>query len=152
MAVEIERKFLVASEWPKPKRGVLCVQGYLQSEKRCSIRVRTMGAKAFLTIKSAAKGLARQEFEYPIPPGDARALLRLCERAPVRKIRYEVRYRGGLWEIDEFLGDNRGLVVAEIELSSERQKIARPPWVGEEVSDDARYLNAALYRKPYRRW
>lgn len=152
MAVEIERKFLVGRGWPKPKKGLDCVQGYLHSEKRCTIRVRTMGEKAFLTIKSATKGLSRQEFEYAIPADDARALLELCERPPIRKVRYHVRYRGALWEIDEFQGDNRGLLVAEIELKSERQKIALPPWIGEEVSGDPRYLNAALYRRPFRFW
>lgn len=152
MGLEIERKFLVARAWPKPARGEDCRQGYLATGKRCTVRVRTMGRKAFLTIKSAGKGLTRQEFEYPVPVKDALALLALGERPPVRKVRYRVRHGGRVWEVDEFKGGNAGLVVAEIELASERQRFPRPPWLGKEVTHDARYLNSSLYRRPFRSW
>jgi adenylate cyclase len=152
MATEIERKFLVERGWPKPKRGLETRQGYLVAEKGLTVRVRTMGKKAYLTVKAAAKGIARREFEYEVPRADALALLKLCGRAPVEKTRYLVRHRGRTWEVDVFAGANAGLVVAELELGSETERFPRPEWLGKEVTRDRRYLNASLYERPYRSW
>ena len=111
-----------------------------------------MGERAVLTVKGAAQGAARPEFEYEIPLADAKELLRLCEKPLIEKTRYRVESGGLVWEVDEFHGVNEGLVVAECELEAEDQAIARPDWVGEEVTDDPRYYNANLVARPYRDW
>jgi len=161
MAVEIERKFLVKGEgWRAASHEVLpMAQGYLNDAAsldsgtmRSSVRVRLSGGSAWLNIKSHEIGRSRQEFDYPVPVEDARALLALCVGGTVEKRRHLVRYRGHLWEVDEFLGDNAGLVVAEIELGSPDEDFARPDWLGEEVTDDTRYYNLALATHPYVRW
>lgn len=153
MALEIERKFLVASDtWRDGPPGVRICQGYLTRDPARTVRVRLAGERGFLTIKGASEGISRQEFEYPIPAAEARALLELCLPPLLDKIRHERWHEGRLWEIDEFLGDNAGLVVAEIELDDAAAAFARPAWLGREVSDDPRYFNARLAVAPWRGW
>lgn len=156
MAVEIERKFLVSTAaWldaPERKRGVLYRQGYVASAGGRTVRVRIAGKQAFLTIKGPTVSLSRAEFEYPLPLADARLLLdTLCDGL-IEKLRYRVRFRGKLWEIDEFHGANAGLVLAEIELGSEAERFDRPVWVGREVSHLARYFNVNLGKRPFNSW
>ena len=153
MGIEIERKFLLRDDsWrAAADAGTRFVQGYLGGA-RCSVRVRREGDVACLNIKSLALGTTRQEFEYAIPVPDAEALLAsFCDRS-VEKIRYLVDFAGKRWEIDEFLGDNAGLVVAEIELEREDEPFQRPSWLGDEVTDDGRYYNVNLVKHPYRDW
>jgi len=153
MGIEIERKFLsLDASWrDAADAGTRYVQGYLGGEK-CSVRVRREGNEARLNIKSLTLGTTRQEFEYAIPVADAEALLAsFCEQR-VEKIRYHVDFAGKRWEIDEFLGDNAGLVLAEIELTSEDEPFERPAWLGDEVTDDLRYYNINLVRHPFRNW
>jgi adenylate cyclase len=154
MGTEIERKFLViGNAWRELAVGTEYRQGYLCSGSDRTVRVRIAGGKAFLTIKGKSSGISRMEFEYAIPVEDARVLLaELCEQPVIDKIRYKVDYRGFVWEVDEFLGDNAGLLVAEIELEEEEQAFEKPPWVGAEVSADRRYSNAGLVRLPFSRW
>lgn len=153
MAKEIERKFLVTgTDWRKGS-GVRYRQGYLTSNPDCTVRVRVAGRKAMLTVKGLSQGAARDEFEYPIPLKDAEQMLKtLCERPLIEKTRFRIPYRGLVWEVDVFDGDNRGLIVAEVELKDERQPVPAPPWVGREVTDDPRYYNSNLAKKPFRRW
>jgi adenylate cyclase len=152
MATEIERKFLVSgTEW-KNGPGTAYCQGYLNRSKERTVRVRIAGAQAFLTIKGLAQGISRLEFEYEIPLADAEQLLTLCDGPLIQKMRYIVHHQGNCWEVDEFFGDNQGLVVAEIELQDENQRFERPAWVGAEVSDDARYFNSNLASQPYSQW
>lgn len=154
MSVEIERKFLVRGDaWRTQGEGMLLRQGYLSSSPDRIVRVRIEGNEARLTIKGRSVGATRGEWEYPIPWEDARVLLdSLCERPIIEKIRYRISFQGMLWEVDEFLGENLGLIVAEIELETEEQTFNRPEWVGEEVTHDARYFNASLLRHPYKDW
>ena len=154
MAREIERKFLVQeSSWRAGAVGVHYRQGYLHSSRECSVRVRIAGEQAFLTIKGATLGMSRDEYEYAIPMADALAMLdHLCPQPQIEKIRYRLEYCGFFWEIDEFLGENQGLIVAEIELPSEEQIFALPDWVGIEVTGEAKYYNACLCRHPFRTW
>ena len=154
MGKEIERKFLIKSEaWRNLVPGVLYRQGYLCSAKERTVRVRLGGEKAFLTIKGLTVGATRAEYEYEIPVRDARAMLDdLAEKPLIEKIRYRIPYEGLIWEVDEFLGDNAGLIVAEVELGSEEQTFVKPAWVGKEVSDDPRYFNSNLARHPFRQW
>lgn len=161
MALEIERKFLVTGDgWRQAAHAVTpMAQGYLNDlaamdsgAMRASVRVRIAGDAAFLNIKSRELGHTRQEFDYPIPPADARALLALCVGGLVDKRRHCVMHAGHLWEVDEFLGDNAGLVVAEIELRAAGEAFERPAWLGAEVTDVARYYNLALATHPYAQW
>ena len=159
MGVEIERKFLVASDaWRgEVVRSTPLRQGYLCSQSGRTVRVRIAGDAAFLTIKGPADaaGVSRAEWEYSIPVVDAlRMLDTLCERPQVEKVRHEVPAAGGTlkWEVDEFLGDNAPLVVAEIELPAPDAPFARPPWLGMEVSADPRYRNSCLAGHPYATW
>jgi len=153
MGVEIERKFLVQGQaWKDDGPGEFISQGYLNRDPARTVRVRIKGEAAWLTIKGQNEGLARAEFEYPLPLADAKQLLGLCEGPRIEKIRREIQHAGMLWEVDEFLGDNAGLVVAEIELSSAEQRFERPPWLGEEVSQDPRYFNSQLVNNPYTHW
>lgn len=151
MGVEIERKFLVKdSSWRQGAEGKFYCQGYLSRDKERTVRVRRVGEQAFLTIKGSSEGPSRLEYEYAIPVQDGQELLdNLCEQPLIEKIRYLVPYGGMDWEVDEFRGANRGLVVAEIELSSPEQEIERPPWLGEEVTGDVRYYNSSLVARPY---
>ncbi len=154
MGIEIERKFLVGGNGWKAAagEGVRCKQGYLDSGQGTTVRVRIIGEQAFLTIKGATTGITRSEFEYEIPVPDADELLVLCGEAIVEKRRYFIQHVGMLWELDVFSGANAGLVMAEIELESERQPFALPEWVGEEVSSDPRYRNGHLARYPFTTW
>lgn len=154
MGLEIERKFLVTGRgWRRGARRSRLSQGYLLAEKDKSVRVRLEDGRGTVTIKGPSRGAGRAEYEYAIPAKDARELLRgLCEKPLIEKTRHRARFRGLLWEIDEFAGANRGLVVAEVELRREGQKVALPSWVGREVTSDPRYLNANLFKKPYTRW
>jgi CYTH domain-containing protein len=154
MAQEIERKFLLAGEgWRGLAEGIAYRQGYLCAGKERSVRVRIAGDRGFLTIKGATIGAARSEYEYEIPLTDAREMLdALCPQPQIEKKRYSIPYRGFIWEIDEFFGLNQGLIVAEIELEREDQPFERPNWIGEEVTGDTRYYNAALCAAPYTTW
>ena len=154
MSIEIERKFLVAAEsWQRQVvRTRRIKQAYLCASGPASIRVRLQDAEAVLTIKSAEAGLSRQEFEYAIPAADAGHLLALRQGAIIEKIRHDVPDGGCMWEVDVFLGENEGLVVAEIELESAGQDFGRPAWLGEEITGDHRYYNAELAQHPFSRW
>lgn len=153
MGLEIERKFLVDPEkWKPSGTGKQIVQAYLNVSPESSVRVRIKGERAFLTIKGRSKSIARPEFEYEIPPGDARELLKLAVTGLVEKIRYEVDYRGFVWEVDVFQGRNSGLLMAEIELESEDQEFPLPDWLLEEVSGDVRYYNSYLSAHPFQSW
>ena len=153
MGLEIERKFLVVGEpWKSLPQGALMRQGYLLASPDKVVRVRIEGESAMLTIKGEAVGLVRGEWEYPIPVADAAELLTLCEQPLIEKYRYRIEFDQMLWEVDVFIGDNAGLVVAEIELESEHQQFTRPEWIGEEVTHDTRYLNSNLMRHPYPQW
>lgn len=154
MALEIERKFLTVSDrWKTLAEGITYRQGYLSSEKERTVRVRTVETRGFLTVKGASRGAVRVEFEYEIPLVDARQMLdHLCEKPLIEKIRRKITHAGLVWEVDEFLGENQGLVVAEVELATEDQAVTLPDWVGVEVTHDARYFNSNLARTPYSRW
>ena len=161
MGIEIERKFLVTDDrWRAAAHAVVpMAQGYIndmgaldRGDQKASVRVRIEGDAAALNLKSRTLGRSRQEFDYPIPVADARALLALCVGGLVDKRRHLVRYEGLVWEVDEFLGDNAGLVVAEVELDDPDQHVPLPPWVGAEVTDQARYYNVALASRPYALW
>lgn len=154
MGIEIERKFLLAGDaWRGLGQAVLLRQGYLSSARERVVRVRIEGEQAMLTIKGANVGASRGEWEYPIPLADAVELLDgLCEQPLIEKYRHRVEHAGMVWEVDEFLGANAGLLVAEIELASEDQPFEKPEWIGAEVSGDARYYNANLIRHPFSQW
>ena len=152
MAMEIERKFLVTADDWRSADGVLYRQGYLNRDKSRTVRVRIAGDEAFLTIKGKTSGISRSEFEYAIPVSEAQDLLALCDGALVEKIRRKIPFAGLIWEVDEFLGANAGLVVVEVELASVDQVFDKPAWVGEEVSDDPRYFNASLSTYPFNAW
>jgi adenylate cyclase len=154
MAKEIERKFLVNDmTWRDGAIGTEYWQGYLCLGPPVAVRVRVSQDKAVLNIKRATMNITRDEFEYAIPLQEGRDILdHLCEGYLIHKTRYEVDFDGHVWEIDVFHGHNEGLVVAELELQAEDEPFARPPWLGEEVSHDRRYLNASLARYPYVEW
>ncbi len=155
MAVEIERKFLVVGDqWRNHvEQSTHIVQGYLASAERVTVRVRIKGTEAFLTIKGRTEGISRSEYEYRIPVEDARAMLAELAQGPViDKVRHLVPSSGHVWELDVFAGDNEGLVMAEVELSSDDEAVDLPDWAGEEVSDDDRYYNVNLAVRPYRTW
>ncbi len=154
MGIEIERKFLVnGTGWKKTARGAVYCQGYLSLDPERTVRVRTVGDKGYMTVKGRSRGLARLEFEYEIPLADAVDLLdHLCIKPLIKKKRYRVKHEGLVWEVDEFSGENSGLVVAEVELESETQEFSPPDWLGEEVSEDPRYFNASLVLRPWKTW
>lgn len=153
MAQEIERKFLVTGDDWRSAPATTYRQGYLSTARERTVRVRVAGDKGFLTIKGISTGASRSEFEYRIPPVDAEAMLAdLCLRPLIEKRRHLVDYAGLTWEVDEFFGDNAGLVVAEVELETEDQKIELPHWIGREVTGDRRYFNSSLIAHPYRSW
>lgn len=152
MALEVERKFLVTGDQWRRAEGVLLRQGYLSTRPERTVRVRVEGAKAALTVKGVNRGAARAEFEYAIPLEDADELLRLCEQPIVEKVRRRVEHDGLVWEVDEFLGGNRGLVVAEVEIDREDRPLTKPSWVGEEVTRDPRFYNANLVANPFAKW
>jgi adenylate cyclase len=155
MGVEIERKFLIRNrDWfARIYSSARIRQGYLVNERDLSVRVRTAGNEAWLTIKGQARGMSRPEFEYPIPRADAEQILaNLCRKPLIEKTRYWLHHGDHTWEVDVFEGDNTGLVIAEVELGSADETVDLPPWAGEEVTDDPRYLNASLVKRPYRQW
>ncbi|BBU60900.1 CYTH domain-containing protein [Methylosinus sp. C49] len=154
MGVEIERKFLVTRELWRPRNdGVAFRQGYLSRAEDRVVRVRIAGGAAFLTIKGRMSNVTRSEFEYPIPVEDAQIILdRLCERPLIEKTRYEEVFGGHIWTVDVFLGENDGLIIAEIELGSEGESFERPGWLGREVSGDPRYFNSELSKRPFGYW
>ncbi|HJV65461.1 MAG TPA: CYTH domain-containing protein [Geomonas sp.] len=154
MAKEIERKFLVkGDDWKGDSQPIHTCQGYLNVGGDCTARVRIQGEKAFLTIKGKTKGISRSEFEYGIPVEDAKEMLvTLCRRPYIEKNRYKVMYAGMEWEVDQFMNENEGLLLAEVELESEDQQVELPPWAGEEVSHDFRYRNVNLIQHPYSEW
>ena len=154
MPQEIERKYLVRLQhWKPTTAGVLYRQGYLSSVKERVVRVRIAEEQAYLTVKSLMRGVTRLEFEYAIPVSDAATMLDLlCERPLIEKTRYREAFGGRTWDIDVFHGDNEGLVVAEVEVTSESERVEAPPWLGREVSSDPRYLNSNLISNPYKNW
>lgn len=154
MGKEIERKFLVTSqEFKDLAEGVYIHQGFLNTDKERVVRVRIYGDRAFLTVKGITKGATRAEFEYEIPPLDAEAMLSdLCEKPTIEKHRYSIDSGPHTWEVDEFHGENEGLVIAEIELSKEEEEFEKPSWIGHEVTSDPRYFNANLVSNPYKNW
>jgi CYTH domain-containing protein len=154
MGREIERKFLVRGDgWRSLAKGTACRQGYLNSARERTVRIRTIDDRAFLTIKGLTVGATRAEYEYEIPIADCDAMLdALAEKPIIEKKRYKVPLEGLTWEIDEFFGDNSGLIVAEVELKSEGHTFRKPEWVGEEVTADPRYFNSNLIKHPYSKW
>jgi adenylate cyclase len=154
MGIEIERKFLVVgTDWHRSATGTRYRQGYIVADRERTVRIRRAGERGYLTIKGPGDGARRLEFEYEIPIADADELLdTLCSGTLIEKIRYRIDYQGFTWEVDEFFGENHGLLLAEIELDDEHQAFARPPWVGAEVTGDQRYYNAFLSRHPYASW
>ncbi len=154
MAREIERKFLVRTDaWRGAVlRSEYFRQGYVAGSARCSVRVRVADHSAWLALKSRRSGRSRLEFEYAIPREDAVQMLDSFDGACIEKTRHWIAHAGHTWEIDEFLGDNTGLLIAEIELEHETEEFARPSWVGTEVTDDARYYNSNLATLPWLRW
>lgn len=155
MAIEIERKFLVDQEkWQqvtKPE-AMHFRQGYIFSDEKKTIRVRVTDTEAYITIKGSTAGFSRSEFEYTIPKTDGIELLDNFAVSELEKYRYRVAYAGKLWEVDEFLGDNQGLLMAEIELGREDEEFELPPWITTEVTGDDRYYNARLSVHPLKNW
>ncbi len=154
--VEIERKFLVTSEAFKSEAFAKhnIAQGYLNSHPERTVRIRIKGESGFLTIKGKGNetGMTRLEWETEVSLAEARPLLAICEKGAIDKIRYEIRVGKHVFEVDEFLGENQGLIIAEIELRSEDEIFDRPEWLGKEVTDDYRYYNAYLSNNPYKSW
>ena len=155
MAQEIERKFLVRGDFKSEvTKATRITQGYLSSVPERTVRVRVKGDKGYITVKGIGSdsGASRFEWEKEIPVEDVRELLKICEPGVIDKTRYLVPAGRHTFEVDEFYGDNEGLVVAEVELSSEDEEFVRPEWLGEEVTGDARYYNSMLMKKPYKTW
>lgn len=161
VAIEIERKFRVVGEgWrAQAVKSVRMAQGYIndmaalrEERQNASVRVRIAGDQAFLNLKSRELGRSRQEFDYPIPVLDAQALLRLCVGGLIDKVRHYIPQDGLTWEVDEFGGENAGLVVAELELPAVDTVFGRPAWLGREVTEEQRFYNLALAERPYSRW
>ncbi|NJR64687.1 MAG: CYTH domain-containing protein [Leptolyngbyaceae cyanobacterium CRU_2_3] len=154
MAIEIERKFLVTGDdWRTLAIGTVYRQGYIVSGNGRTVRVRIAGDQGYLTIKGSAIGISRSEYEYAIPVSDAAEMLdALCDRPQIEKTRYKIPYDGLIWEVDEFSGENQGLILAEVELSSPDQPVSIPAWIGQEVSHDIRYFNSNLAKLPFSSW
>jgi adenylate cyclase len=155
MGVEIERKFLVDHEkWERliKPAGTHYRQGYLLDDARRTLRVRSAGEQGFITIKGTTTGITRKEFEYKIPVNEAIELITNFAETEVEKTRYRITVAGKLWEVDEFWGDNSGLIMAEIELTNENEEFEKPVWVTSEVSSDDRYYNSNLSKNPYKNW
>ena len=154
--LEIERKFLILSNAYKSEayKQTRIVQGFLNTHKERTVRVRIKGEKVFITVKgiSNSEGTTRMEWEKEIPKEDAEILLPLCEPNLIEKIRYEIKAGNYIFEVDEFFGENEGLIIAEIELSSENEEFIKPDWLGKEVTGDVRYYNSKLSKLPYRNW
>ena len=154
MGQEIERKFLVVGDaWRHQAQGEVMCQGYIPTQDARTVRVRRVGDRAYLTLKGPAVGLVRPEFEYPIPVDDAQTILdTLCQPPLIAKTRYRLPLGDILWEIDEFWGDNEGLIMAEVELTHAEQAVDLPDWIGLEVSGDIRYYNSYLAQNPFKTW
>lgn len=153
MAIEVERKFLLCSEdWRVGATALAITQAYLAREPHRTVRVRLKDEQAWMTIKGPTTGISRTEIEFPLEPQVARELLALCLDGLIEKTRHEQWHEGLLWEIDEFHGDNAGLIIAELELPSESHPFARPAWVGPEVTMDPRFSNSMLARRPWSQW
>ena len=154
MALEIERKYLVAdTAFLDGLTGVYFKQGYISAGEGTTVRVRIEGERAVITLKGMSKGVTRSEYEYEIPFADAEGMLEeFCLGPFIEKTRYTITWRGRAWEVDLFAGENKGLVVAEIELQSEEEVIEKPPWLGKEVSGDSRYYNGSLVNNPFGGW
>jgi adenylate cyclase len=154
MATEVERKFLVDTARLGPlQEGMAIRQGFISTRDHTVVRVRLAGDSAWLTLKGESKGAARSEFEYAIPPREARQIIaELCHGRVIAKTRYSREYAGHRWDIDVFEGENAGLVIAEVELASESEPVPLPDWVAEEVTGDARYYNVNLVSHPFSHW
>lgn len=153
MAVEIERRFKVNGDaWRGLAPAERYRQGYLSVDKERTVRVRVVGERAWLTLKGQISNVSRHEFEYEIPLADAQTIMDSMCPMVVDKLRHRIELDGFVWEVDEFFGDNAGLVLAEIELPSEDTPFSHPDWLGEEVTHDGRYTNAYLSKNPYTRW
>lgn len=154
MAIEIEKKFLVkSSDWKNLGSKKFYRQGYLLISKDLTIRIRTIETSGFITIKGKKIGISRKEFEYQVPLEDALEMINnMCEKPIIEKYRTTIKINDIFWEVDEFIGDNQGLVIAEVELNDENQKIILPDWVGEEVTNDYRFTNSYLVKHPFKDW
>jgi adenylate cyclase len=154
MPTEIERKFLVKGDrWRELGQGKAYSQGYITADENRSVRVRIAGDEGFLTIKGKTVGAARSEYEYAIPVEHAKEMLQnLCVPPLIQKTRYRVEWEGLLWEIDEFAGENQGLIIAEVELTDANQTVILADWIGEEVTHDPRYYNSNLAKYPFGQW
>ena len=154
--IEIERKFLVNSDVFKDEsfKNMRIIQGFLNTDENRTVRVRLKGNQGFLTVKgkSNESGLSRFEWEREISKTDAEALLELCEKGVIDKMRYEVKAKNQIFEVDEFFGDNEGLIVAEIELTDENETFIKPDWLGKEVTGNIRYYNSQLSKQPFNTW
>jgi CYTH domain-containing protein len=153
MAKEIERKYLVKGEqWRTLATGIVYRQGYILTVGVQTVRVRVIGDRGYLTIKGPRVGISRAEFEYEIPLEDAEEILtNLCAKPLIEKKRYKIKHQDLIWEVDEFFGENAGLVIAEVELESEEQNIILPDWIDCEVNDP-KYFNSNLIKNPYSKW
>ena len=153
MALEIERKFLVKENDWRNGQGTMYRQGYLNSDENRNVRVRVINDRGYLTVKGISQGATRVEYEYEIPKAEAEAMLDdLCEKPLIIKKRYKTEYKGFVWEVDEFLGENQGLIIAELELESENQVFIKPEWIGKEVTGDPKYFNSNLIHRPFSKW
>jgi len=152
VGIETEKKFLVSGKKWKTEDYAVIRQGYLNSDMHRTVRVRVSGPKAWITVKGLTVNGSRKEFEYSVPTQDGNELLGLCEEPLLEKRRHIVYYEGHKWEVDEYLGANEGLVVAEIELSTNCEEVPLPDWIHEEITDDPRYFNSRLCKVPYSTW
>ncbi|MEM9267027.1 MAG: CYTH domain-containing protein [Cyanobacteria bacterium P01_F01_bin.13] len=154
MAKEIERKFLVQSDaWRSLAKGRYYCQGYIPTQGKQTVRARIVGEQGYLTLKGPAIGISRSEFEYEIPLADAQAILaELCQRPLIEKHRYRIPLGEVIWEVDEFLGENQGLILAEVELTQADQTVELPSWIGKEVTGNPHYYNSNLVKYPFKDW
>ena len=155
MGLEIERKFLIEKDlWYAVKKpsGILIQQAYLVNEPEKVIRIRITDSSGYLTIKGPTLLSTRSEFEFPVPKTDALQIMDQFTKVRIEKTRYKIEFEGKIWEVDEFWGDNEGLIVAEIELKSEDEQFTKPSWIGAEVTADHRYYNSWLSEHPYLSW
>jgi CYTH domain-containing protein len=154
MAIEIERKYKVTTdEYKQLAKPLYCKQGYLDTQNEPLVRIRIMGEKAYLTLKGKNDGISRLEFEYEIPVEDGNALLStFCPTTLIEKNRFILSVENTTWEVDEFLGENVGLVVAEVELTSKNSVFYKPSWIGKEISQHTRYYNYKLVKHPFSKW
>ena len=154
MAKEIERKFLVQGDaWRDLAAGHYYCQGYVPTQGISTVRVRIIGEQGYLTLKGPVKGISRSEFEYEIPVADAQAMLaELCQTPFIEKYRYRIQLEAWVWEVDEFLGENQGLILAEVELTHAEQTVDLPAWIVKEVTGDPRYYNSNLVKNPFKNW